>query len=138
MMAKLNSRVRLLQIFAFLALCFVFARMNQTFDLVFCIIFGLVSMLLYFSERKIFEETCIRLDEEGIRIPGMYKEHFVSWDEISEVVIREDFITLFHVKKKYLQYQVLQDLSTLEVAKINAYCREQIEKVWSSIVGDES
>jgi hypothetical protein len=49
------------------------------------------------------------------------------------VIIREDFLTLFHVKKKYLQYQVMQDLSTLEVAKINAFCREQIEKAEAGI-----
>jgi hypothetical protein len=41
-------------------------------------------------------------------------------------VVREDFITLFHVERKYLQYQVLQDLSTLEVAKMNAFCKEKL------------
>jgi hypothetical protein len=66
-------------------------------------------------------------------IPGNYKDHLVSWEELTEVIIREDFLTLFHVKKKYLQYQVMQDLSTLEVAKINAFCREQIEKAEAGV-----
>ena len=67
-------------------------------------------------------------DESGIRIPGNYKDYLVKWDELTEVVVREDFLTFFHIKKKYLQYQVMQDLSTLEVAKLNAFCREQIER----------
>jgi len=42
--------------------------------------------------------------------------------------VREDFITIFHIREKYLQYQVMQDLSTLEVAKMNAFCRDKIEQ----------
>jgi hypothetical protein len=44
-----------------------------------------------------------------------------------EVIVREDFLTIFSTNKKYLQFQVLQDLSTLEVAKMNAFCREKVE-----------
>ena len=46
--------------------------------------------------------------------------------------MREDFITLFHIRQKYLQFQVLQDLSTLEIAKMNAFCKEQLEGVESN------
>ena len=60
-------------------------------------------------------------------IPGNYKDYLVRWEDLSEVVVREDFLTLFHIKKKYLQYQVMQDLSTLEVAKLNAFCRENVK-----------
>ena len=80
-----------------------------------------------FSERRIFQETIIYFDENGIRIPGFYREHLVKWEEISDVVIREDFLTIFHVKKKYLQYQVMQNLSTLEMVKMNDYCKEKIK-----------
>ena len=51
----------------------------------------------------------------------------MEWQVLEEVTVRHDFITLFHQGKKYLQYQVMQDLSELEVVKMNAFCKEQIE-----------
>ena len=71
------------------------------------------------------------MEEAGIRIPGYYRDHLVPWQDLEQVTVREDFITLFHIRQKYLQYQVMQDLSLLEIAKLNAFCREQIEGVSS-------
>ena len=84
--------------------------------------------VLLLTERKIFTETIIKLETEGIKIPGYYKEHLINWSEVENVVVREDFITIFHVKQKYLQFQVMQDLSTLETAKLNAFCKEMSEQ----------
>jgi hypothetical protein len=89
-----------------------------------------------FSERKIFNETTIYFIEEGIKIPGYYTDHLVRWEEISEVVVREDFLTLFHINKKYLQFQVMQDLSTLEVAKMNAFCKDKVEGESQKVEGE--
>jgi hypothetical protein len=96
----------------------------------------LLSILLMFSERRIFQETVVYFNEDGIKIPGYYRDHLVKWDELSEVVVREDFMTMFNVRKKYLQYQVMQDLSTLEVAKLNTFCREKIESERQKVVGE--
>ncbi len=127
--SRLNGRLRLLQLFTFLVLGIVFLMADRALDYIVLFVFAIFCLILFFSERKIFEETNIILDDEGLIIPGSYKEHRVMWVELSEVIIREDFITIFHVKKKYLQFQVLQDLSTLEVAKMNAFCREKLEAI---------
>jgi hypothetical protein len=86
-----------------------------------------VSIVLMFSEKRIFQQTTVYFDEPGVKIPGYYRDHLIKWEELSEVVVREDFLTIFHVNQKYLQFQVMQDLSTLEVAKMNAFCREKVE-----------
>jgi hypothetical protein len=96
-------------------------------DYVGVFVFVLLCIVLMFSERRIFQETTIFFTEEGIKIPGYYKDHLVKWEELSEVIVREDFLTIFNTNKKYLQYQVMQDLSTLEVAKMNAFCKEKVE-----------
>ena len=75
----------------------------------------------------VFQETLLSFTKEGIRVPGTYKEHLVEWNLLETVTVRHDFITLFHRGKKYLQYQVMQDLSELEVVKMNAFCKEHIE-----------
>jgi hypothetical protein len=131
--AKYNSFVRVLQCITFLVVGIAMMKQGTTWDYAGLFLFSFLCLLLMLSEKRIFQETTLFFDEKGIMIPGNYRDHLVSWDDLTEVIIREDFLTLFHVKKKYLQYQVMQDLSILEVAKINAFCREQIEKAEASV-----
>ena len=127
--AKWNYWLRLAQVVCFTALGVVFLKLGKPLDYWGVFIFTALTIILLFSERRIFLETIIYFDENGIRIPGSYREHIVKWEDVSEVVVREDFLTIFHVKKKYLQYQVIQDLSTLEMVKLNAFCKEKISGV---------
>jgi hypothetical protein len=125
--AHYNYWLRLVQVISFTVLGFLVLETGRAADYVGVFVFAFLSIVLMFSEKRIFQETTIYFNEEGIKIPGYYKDHLVSWKDISEVVVREDFLTIFHIDKKYLQYQVLQDLSTLEVAKMNAFCKEKVE-----------
>src|SRR5215213_5112413 len=121
--AQYNYWIRLIQVVTFTALGILLTRVGRSIDYIGVFVFTVLTIVLLFSERRIFQETVITLDDDGVRIPGYYRDHFVQWQELTDVVVREDFITLFHVKQKYLQYQVKQDLSTLELAKMNAFCR---------------
>ena len=127
---RYNYWLRLLQVIAFTVLGFMLSGVStNTIDYLGVFVFVPLSLVLLFSERRIFDVTAITIDERGISIPGYYRDHLIPWNQLSEVVVREDFITIFHQRQKYLQYQVMQDLSTLEVAKMNAFCREKIETV---------
>lgn len=125
--AQYNYWLRLIQLICFTILGILLTQTERPVHYLGVFVFALLCIILLFSEKKIFQETIIYLDEAGIRIPGYYRDHLVKWKDISEVIIREDFITLFHIKQKYLQFQVMQNLSTLEVAKMNAFCREKVE-----------
>ena len=127
--AHYNYWVRLAQVVVFTYLGFMLTGVGRSIDYIGVFIFAFLSILLLFSERRIFNETTIFLDKNGIRIPGYYRDHLVQWSELDNVRVREDFITIFHRRQKYLQYQVMQDLSTLELAKLNAFCNEMIESV---------
>ena len=127
--AKWNYWLRLAQVVCFTALGVVFLKLGKPLDYWGVFIFMALTIVLLFSERRIFFETIIYFDENGIRIPSFYREHLVKWEDVSEVVVREDFLTIFHVRKKYLQFQVMQDLSTLETVKLNAFCKERIAGV---------
>jgi len=126
--AKYNFRIRLLQVVSFLILGILLMDIGKSIDYIGCFIMSGIGTLLMFSEKKIFKETELLITEEGVIIPGDYKSHTVSWDVLSNVVVRHDFITLFHKNEKYLQYQVMQSLSELELAKMNGFCREKLEE----------
>lgn len=125
--AQFNFWMRLLQVITFAVLAAITISIGRPVDYIGMFIFAFLCLLLLFSERKVFNDTIIFLTNEGIKIPGNYKDHLLPWNKISNVVVREDFITVFHIKGKYLQFQVMQNLSTLEVAKINAFCKEKAE-----------
>ncbi|MGZ5222200.1 MAG: hypothetical protein ACXWC7_19090, partial [Chitinophagaceae bacterium] len=120
--------LRLTQVVTFAYLGLMLTSFARSIDYISVFTFAFLCILLMFSERRIFNETTIFMEEAGIRIPGYYRDHLVKWQDLENVTVREDFITLFHIRKKYLQYQVMQDLSTLELAKLNAFCREKTEE----------
>lgn len=126
---KFNGPLRFVQFASFFSFAIVMKQTGHGFDSTVMVVWALVIFLLLFTEKKIFDETMLWFTEDGIRIPGTYKEHLVEWSAVDNVTVRHDFITVFHRDKKYLQYQVLQDLSELEVVKMNAFCREKIEQV---------
>jgi hypothetical protein len=134
--AKHNAGLRLLQTVTFFSFGFLMYRIGKSIDYISLFVWGLLTLILFFSEKRIFKETVITISENGILIPGSYRDYLVSWPTLESVTVRYDFITLFHRGKKYLQYQVLQDLSELELVKMNAFCREQIE-LQSSTVNDD-
>lgn len=125
--AHYNYWLRLVQVIGFTTLGFLAIGTGRPTDYIGVFVFALLCIVLMFSERRIFQETTIFFTEEGIKIPGYYRDHLVKWEELSEVIVREDFLTIFNTKEKYLQYQVMQDLSTLEVAKMNAFCKEKVD-----------
>ena len=127
--AKYNYWLRLLQVLTFTLLGVAMLKVGRQIDYIGVFAFAIISIILVFSEKRIFTETNIRFTEDGILIPGYYRDHFIPWQHLTDVVVREDFLTLFHAKKKYLQYRVMQDLSILEVTKLNVFCKEQIERL---------
>lgn len=125
--AKHNAGLRLLQTVTFFSFGFLMFRIGRSIDYISLFIWGFLTLILFFSEKRVFKDTFITFSENGISIPGTYRDYMVNWLTLESVVARHDFITLFHRGKKFLQYQVLQDLSELELVKLNAFCREKIE-----------
>ncbi len=129
-----NFWIRLLQIFTFSIMGFVMVQIGNIIDYLGLFIFAFLCLFVLFSEKKIFVDTIILLGDKGVLVPGYYKDHLIPWKDIKNLVVREDFLTLFHQKQKYLQFEVMQTLSPLELAKMNAFCKEKMEEFSSSEV----
>lgn len=127
--AKHNPGIRLLQTVTFFSFAIVMIRLNSTIDYISLFIWSALTLVLFFSEKKVFKDSFITISEAGLTVPGTYNEHLVKWEILEDVVVRNDFITIFHKDKKYLQFQVLQDLSELELVKMNSFCRENLERI---------
>jgi hypothetical protein len=117
--AQMNYWLRLLQVVTFTILGALMVVAGRQIDYISLFLWSAVTLMLLLSEKKLFS---------GVLIPGIYRSHVVPWSELSNVIVRQDFVTIFHRDEKYLQYQVMQSLTDLELVKMNGFCRERIEK----------
>jgi len=124
--AALNGRLRILEAIGLLVLAVLFFREGNSVNGWLLVFVAGAAMLIFFTERQLFSPVYILLEENGISVPGAYGTHLIPWEALEQVVVREDFLTIFHKKQKYLQYQVSEDLTALEVTKMNAFCRDMI------------
>lgn len=123
-----NYWLRLMQVVTFTILGLMMVVAGRQIDYISLFLWSFVTLMLFFSEKKLFGDTGILLKDEGVLIPGTYRSHTVPWSELTGVIIRQDFITLFHRDEKYLQFQVMQSFSEPELAKMNQFCKEKIER----------
>src|SRR6476620_211052 len=67
--AKHNAGIRLLQTISFLSFGILMYRLGKTVDYASLFIWAFLTLLLFFSERKIFQETLLTFTNEGISVP---------------------------------------------------------------------
>lgn len=120
--------IRLLQAASFLIFGISLVASATALEYITMSLWAGLTLILLFTERKVFQDTYIAIDADGVRIPGSYKTHLISWDKLESVAVRHDFVTFFNRNNRFIQYQVMQTLTELEVAKMNAFCRERIEE----------
>ncbi|MDB5195867.1 MAG: hypothetical protein JWP88_237, partial [Flaviaesturariibacter sp.] len=65
--------------------------------------------------------------DEGVKIPGLIRSHLLPWASIENIVLKRDFVTIFQHDKKFIQLEVAQDVSTIEIEKLTTFSKQQIE-----------
>lgn len=124
---QFNQWLRILQVTTFTIFGFAMMRVGKPLDYYGLFLWAFLSVILLVSERRIYKETILLLSDQGVTIPAYYKDQLVEWSELNDVIVRHDFVTIFNRNDKYLQFQVMQTLSELELVKMNAFCKEKLE-----------
>jgi hypothetical protein len=124
-----NQVFRLIEtlLFAYAAWYF-FTKMNLTLMGFLQVLAAIGLLMLFITERKIFSATNIRIDDKGIHTPNNLADRFIAWNEIENMLIKNDFISINTIKNQFIQYETNIILSELEMDEMNAFCREQFTK----------
>ncbi len=125
--ARHNHWVRLLQVGLFTILGINFINLGRQLDVAVLFIWAVICLFLMFTERKVFHDSQMVFNKDGIYIPGYFKSHRLFWNNIKEVVARPDYITIFQANDKYVQLELLREVPATELEHINSFCRQQIE-----------
>lgn len=124
--ARYNHWIRLAQFGVFVVLGVLMINGSQSLTAATLFLWAGITLLLLFTERKVFHDTALLLEEDGIHVPGYFRDHVLPWAIIEELVLRQDYVTILRKDKKYVQLELLSPVSSAETEQINRYSKEQI------------
>lgn len=114
---------RLLEAAMFIYASVFFYGLNLVFPSLLQAITGAGILILSFAEKNIFEPTQIRISEIGIELPHNFKKNIIAWSSISNMIIKNDFISIDTKNNQFLQYEISEMLTDEKIDAINAFCR---------------
>jgi hypothetical protein len=124
--ARYNHWLRLLQFIIFAVLGLLMVNLGKTLLAAGLFLWAVITLLLLFTERKVFHDTALQLKEDGIYVPGYFKDHVLPWTIVEELVLRQDYVTILRKDKKYVQLELLSPVGPAETEQINRYSKQQI------------
>jgi len=85
----------------------------------------LVLFMIYLKRRENGELIIISIS--NVILPGLARQRIVEWNELSNVIKRDDLLTLDFKNNKLMQVQIL-DADGVSEDEFNQFCREQLNK----------
>ena len=126
--AKYNHLMRVLQflVFAVLGIFMLKAKIElRSFTL---LLWAFICILLLFTERKVFHDAFLALEKKSVSIPGYFSNRILPWEVIENLVVRQDYVTIYLPQNKYIQHEVLVELSEREIEDMNIFCQQQLNE----------
>ena len=125
-LATYNHWIRMIQFLTFAVLAISLINLVSTVRIASLAIWAIAILFLMFTERKIFHDTDLQIKEEGVFVPGYFKNHIIPWQVMEGFVLRADFLTITRTNKKYVQLELIKDMEPDEIEEINAYCNQRL------------
>jgi hypothetical protein len=132
--ARYNHWLRLVQFLIFAVLGILMINLGKTLSAAGLFLWAVIVLLLLFTERKVFHDTTLQLKDDGIHVPGYFRDHVLPWAIVEELVLRQDYVTILRKDKKYVQLELLSPVGQPESEQINRYSREQIARFSQHII----
>lgn len=132
--ARYNHWLRLVQFLIFAVLGILMINLEKNLSAAGLFLWAVIVLLLLFTERKVFHDTALQLKDDGIHVPGYFRDHVLPWAIVEELVLRQDYVTILRKDKKYVQLELLSPLSQAESEQLNRYSREQIARFSQQII----
>jgi hypothetical protein len=123
---SLNKMLRIAQGVCFLSLGILFFTQQNYWNAFGLLAWSLICALLYWSERNLYRETSISLEEKGILIPGSPTDHLLPWNMVERFTARQDFVTISRHDNKYVQLELSKAVEKSALENANKFSREHI------------
>lgn len=123
--AEANSILRMLQAFTLMSGCLYFLTHFQPIVGGTLFLAGLGMAYIGYAEYRILQPAFVTVDENGITLPTLFSSRHVRWNEMNNVVLRNDLLTLDFRNNKLLQLEVLDEISPSQTADMNTFFQQR-------------
>ncbi|RPD43199.1 hypothetical protein [Chitinophaga barathri] len=121
-----NSVLRMLQAFTMLSGCLFFLSHMQPVIGFTLFLAGLGVGYIGYAEYKILQPAYVTIDTTGISLPTVFGHRHHGWNEMKNVILRNDLLTLDYKNNKILQLEVLDEFGPVEAAEMNTFFQSRI------------
>jgi len=122
-----NTIARLIQAFVCLTGCLYFlSHMMPVIGLLLFLV-GLGLGYIGWSEVKIFQPVHITLDTTGITLPGTTAKRLIGWNQLNNVILRNDLLTIDFKNNKIMQLEILDEVGETKTAAINEFSKSRLQ-----------
>ncbi|WP_341836689.1 hypothetical protein WJU16_02190 [Chitinophaga pollutisoli] len=125
-MSETNSVLRLLQVFTLFSGSLFFLSHMQPIIGGTLLLAGLGVGYTAYAEYRIMQPAYAEIGEAGITLPTVFGTKAFRWNEMNNVVLRNDLLTLDFRNNKVLQLDVLDEYSPAQTAEINAFFQSRL------------
>ena len=122
---KSNQWMRMLQMVAFLVSGFILVYYGNSIKSLVLFVWSGICLGLYLMERFIFSKPSLKITDANLQVPSLYSNKIINWEKIESVVIRQDFITINYLNNRYLQLEVINQLTGTEIEQISLFCNRK-------------
>jgi hypothetical protein len=77
---------------------------------------------LIFSEQRIYKKQVILIEKKGIRLPAAESQTMIPWEQIDNIRIRNDYVSVNTKQNRFIQYETDFVYTDAALDEINAHC----------------
>lgn len=121
-----NSLTRMLQSFTCFTGCLYFLSHMEPMIGLLLLATGIASAYIGWAEYKIFQPSFVRIDISGISLPTTFSERLIGWNQLNNVILRDDLLTLDFKNNKILQLEVLDETGVVTAEEMNNFFKSRL------------
>jgi hypothetical protein len=87
---------------------------------------GIAAAYVGWAEYKIFQPSFARIDISGITLPTTFSERLIGWNQLNNVILRDDLLTLDFKNNKILQLEVLDETGVVTAEEMNQFFKSRL------------
>ncbi|QJB30269.1 hypothetical protein HF324_02480 [Chitinophaga oryzae] len=124
--SEINSIARLIQAFICISGSLYFLGHQQPVTGLLMFAVGVGMAYIGWMEYKIFQPVHVKMDNTGIVLPTTFSERRIGWNELNNVILRNDLFTMDFKSNKIIQLEVLDEPGQEQREKMNGFFRERL------------
>jgi hypothetical protein len=121
-----NSLTRMIQAFTCFTGCLYFLENKEPLIGLLLLLTGAASAYIGYAEYKIFQPAFARIDTMGITLPTTFSERLIGWNQLNNVILRDDLLTLDFKNNKVMQLEVLDETGLVTAEEMNAFFKSRL------------